>query len=107
MIYFAFLYGVLTIAGGLMGYLKAGSMMSLISGGVSGLLILASAVALLKGKVIGFYGLNATALLLLVFFGMRFYKTHALMPAGLMIVLSVITLIGFWSQRAQFLSPQS
>lgn len=100
MIYFALIYGLLTIVGGVIGYFKAGSMMSLISGAVSGLLILASAVALLKGKFIGYYGVLGLSALLAVFFGIRFFKSWAFMPAGLMLVLSAITLIGFLLKRA-------
>ncbi len=103
MLYFAFAYGILTIIGGLMGYLQAKSTMSLVSGGVSGLLILLSAFALLKGKAFGYYGIIALALLLAVFFGMRFFQGFKFMPAGLMLTLSVITLIGFFIQKNQLL----
>lgn len=103
MTYFAFVYGILTIVGGLIGYFKAGSQASLISGGLSGLLILASAFALLKGKPLGYYGLLGLSLLLAVFFGMRFFKAWAFMPAGLMLTLSVITLIGLLVKRPEFL----
>lgn len=39
-----FIFGVLTLVGGLMGYLKAHSMASLIAGGTSGLLLIVAGV---------------------------------------------------------------
>jgi uncharacterized membrane protein (UPF0136 family) len=99
MVYFAFIYGILTIVGGVIGYLKAGSMMSLYSGVISGILILVSAFALLKGKPMGFYGLVGLSGILTVFFGIRFFKAFVFMPAGLMLILSLITLVGLLLKR--------
>lgn len=103
MTYYALFYGVMTIIGGVIGYLKAGSQMSLIAGGVSGLLILGSAVALLNGKPFGYYGILVLSLALAVFFGMRFFQSFAFMPAGLMLALSLISLIGFIMKKPAFL----
>lgn len=102
-LYFALLYGILTLAGGIFGYLKAGSTASLISGLVSGLLILASATALWKGKLFGYYGLFGLAILLGIFFGIRFFKAWAFMPAGLMLVLSALMLVALLVQKPHFL----
>ncbi len=101
--YFALLYGILTIVGGLIGYLKSGSTVSLIAGGSSGVLILISAMAYLKQKPVGFYGLVALSAVLLLFFGYRLMNGAAFMPAGLMVILSTITLIGvlIQSKRSQ------
>ena len=68
----AFVYGVLTLAGGIMGYIKAGSQVSLISGGLSGLIILGSALLYVQQKPLGYYGLLGISAVLSVFFGMRF-----------------------------------
>ena len=46
-------YGVISLAGGLIGYLKAGSRASLIAGGLSGLLLIASALVALNRPLLG------------------------------------------------------
>lgn len=103
MTYFALIYGILTIVGGIIGYLKAGSSASLIAGALSGVLIILSAVALLKGKPFGYYGLVSLSGILLVFFGIRFLKAFVFMPAGLMLVLSAIVLAGLLIKRPELL----
>jgi uncharacterized membrane protein (UPF0136 family) len=47
-------YGVLSLAGGVMGYAKAKSRASLIAGGISGLLLLGSAALAASHPVAGF-----------------------------------------------------
>ena len=46
-------YGVLSLVGGMMGYVKANSRASLIAGGVSGLLLIGGAVLALSQPVLG------------------------------------------------------
>ncbi len=93
MVYIAFAYGILTLIGGVIGYLTKGSTASLISGSVSGLLILLSAFALLKGKMFGYYGLLGLSGILTIVFVMRLLKTHAFMPSGLMLTLSAVMFV--------------
>lgn len=104
MVYFAFFYGLFTLMGGVMGYVKAHSTTSLMTGGISGLLILLSAFAMLKEKAFGYYGLLALSALLGIFFLMRFMKSFAIMPAGLMVLLSAIMLVGLLMKKPAFLS---
>ena len=92
--YFALIYGILTIIGGVIGYATKGSTVSLMAGGISGLLILLCAFAYLKGQRAGIIGLAVMAVALLGFFTPRFLEHFAFMPAGLMVVLSIIALIG-------------
>jgi uncharacterized membrane protein (UPF0136 family) len=90
----AVIYGILAAAGGVLGYLKARSQMSLISGLVSGLLLIGSGVAHQQGASWGQrIAIGITVALLLVF-GMRFYKTGKFMPAGLMVLAGLLTLVG-------------
>jgi uncharacterized membrane protein (UPF0136 family) len=104
MIYFALIYGILTIVGGIIGYMKAGSNVSLISGIVSGILILGSAWAFMKGNVMGYYGLVALSGILAFVFVMRLMKTHAFMPSGMMLALSAIVLVGLLIKRPELLA---
>jgi uncharacterized membrane protein (UPF0136 family) len=91
---YTFLFGALTIAGGVVGYVKAKSKASLIAGGISGLLLLVAAYLMNSGH---FLAGQILALVLSVLLAGRFVpaflKTRKPMPAGLMSVLSVIGII--------------
>lgn len=82
-VYIAFL-----IAGGLMGFLKAGSKASLIASSVLSIPLILCALGHFSIDVaIGFL------LFLTVFFGLRFAKGKKFMPMGLMAILSLIALV--------------
>ena len=86
------IYIVLLLVGGLIGFLKAGSKISLIASSVSAaLLIIASIPSLFQPGVRQI--LTDTILaLLLVLFAVRLTKTKKFMPSGLMLVLTLATL---------------
>ncbi len=95
------IYGIMLILGGVMGFLKAHSKVSLITGVLSGLIVLYSSK--IKSKSSYLY-VSAISLVLAGFFSYRFAHTHALMPAGLMLVLSttafcVVSLSYFKSRK--------
>jgi len=86
-------FGLITIAGGLVGFLKAKSRASLIAGSVSGgLLLLASYVigqtpnAARAGLLLGV----AVSLALAARFAMAFRKGRKMMPGGLMALLGIV-----------------
>ena len=82
-------YIVLLVLGGLAGYLKAGSRPSLIAS-----VAFAAALALCALNVITLsYAADLLLAALLVVFGLRLAKTRKLMPAGLMLALTLATLI--------------
>ena len=86
-------FGLLTIVGGIMGYVRAGSTASIIAGSISGILLLLAAF-LLPGNIAAGLALAAIVSFLLAGrFLPAFLKTGAVMPAGMMSVLSVIGLI--------------
>jgi uncharacterized membrane protein (UPF0136 family) len=91
-IYFI-VFGVLTIAGGIMGYVKAGSTASIIAGSVSGILLLVGAWLIPQNQTAGLALSGIVSLLLVGYFLPKFFRTHAVMPAGLMSILSVIGLV--------------
>ena len=91
-IYFI-IFGLLTIAGGIMGYVSKGSMPSIIAGSVSGILLLAAALVLPTHATLGLAGAAIISVLLAGRFIPTFIKTGSLMPAGMMSVLSVIGII--------------
>jgi uncharacterized membrane protein (UPF0136 family) len=91
-IYFI-IFGLLTIVGGVMGYVKAGSTASLIAGSVSGILLLVAAFLLPNNLVIGLALAGLVSIALAGRFVPAFIKTGQVMPAGLMSALSVIGVI--------------
>ena len=77
------------LVGGLMGFLKAGSKVSLITS-----VLFAIILALFAGRVLAWpFGPEVILGLLLVVFVMRYAKTKKFMPAGLMIVMTAATLL--------------
>ena len=91
-IYFI-VFGLLTIIGGVMGYLKAGSMASIIAGTISGALLLLAAFLLPGNAVAGLALAGIVSIALAGRFVPAFMSTGNFMPAGMMSVLSVIGII--------------
>lgn len=85
-------YGILSILGGIWGYIKAKSQASLISGCLSGILLLFAAWMQLQEYDWGSVLAKAVTLLLIAVFSVRLAKTRKLMPSGLMLVAGAITL---------------
>jgi len=87
------IYPTFVFMGGLIGFIKAGSTPSLIAGIVSsGLLFFATYLLEIKKENRGFILLTLLTLFLLVFFSYRFYLSQVFMPAGLMVILSLLQL---------------
>jgi uncharacterized membrane protein (UPF0136 family) len=86
-------YGVLVLAGGVMGFVKARSKPSLISGVVFGVLLVADGFWMFyepyKGMMLAL-GLPA---MLAAMMGVRWAVTRKFMSAGLMFVLSLLALV--------------
>lgn len=91
-IYFI-VFGVLTIVGGLIGYLKAGSTISLISGAIAGILLLTAACLLPGNPAVALAMALVVSLLLAGRFIPNFIATNKVMPAGMMSILSVIGIV--------------
>jgi uncharacterized membrane protein (UPF0136 family) len=87
------LFGVLTIAGGIVGYVKAGSVASIIAGSITGILLLVAAFLLPEHRVAGLATALVISLFLAVQFVPKFLQTGRVMPAGMMSILSVIGVI--------------
>ena len=91
-IYFI-IFGLLTIVGGVIGYVKAGSTASIIAGSIAGILLLIAALLLPGNLALGLALAAVISIALAGRFIPAFIKTGHLMPAGLMSVLSVIGII--------------
>lgn len=81
-------YIVLLLAGGVMGFVKAGSKISLITSSIFAVLLALCALAIIRP----FWIADVLIALLVVVFGMRFAKGRKFMPSGLMLGLSAIVL---------------
>ena len=87
------IYGLLALFGGIWGYTKAQSKVSLISGSVSGILLLIGAVMQVQGMMLGLIIARVVTLLLISIFTVRLIKTKKAMPGALMLTTGIITLI--------------
>jgi len=86
-----FLFGLVAITGGAMGYARAKSKPSLIAGSVSGALLIIA--GLLSPRISGFVLALIVSVLLLAHFGRSYAAKKKPMPAIPMIVLSGICII--------------
>lgn len=91
-IYFI-IFGILTIAGGVIGYVKAGSMPSIIAGSVTGILLVIGALILPEHRAAGLLTVLIVSLLLAAQFIPKFIRTGKAMPAGMMSILSAIGIV--------------
>jgi uncharacterized membrane protein (UPF0136 family) len=91
-IYFI-VFGVLTIVGGVIGYVKAGSTASIIAGAISGIALIVAACLLPGNAAVGLIIAGLVSLALAGRFIPAFMRTGTLMPAGLMAGLSLIGVI--------------
>lgn len=86
-------YGIFSLAGGVIGYLKAKSAASLIAGSLSGVLLLLCAYGIGQGSRTALLG----SLLIAVALGARFLgtwlKKRRVMPDLLMVLFSAATLL--------------
>jgi len=85
------IYIVLLLVGGLMGFLKAGSKVSLISSSVFAALLVLTQTRVFD-PTLARNLVNVLLAALLVVFAIRLTKTKKFMPSGLMLVLTVATL---------------
>lgn len=89
------IYALVVLLGGVMGYLKAKSQASLVSGLGSGIGLLVAWFVCRQIPLAGLGLATLIALMLLVVFIMRFSRTRAFMPSGMMMVLSLAATVIF------------
>lgn len=85
------IYIVLLLIGGLIGFFKAGSKVSLLSSAVSAAILILCTVGLLRAAVAEAV-INLVMALLIVVFAIRLAKTKKFTPSGLMLVVTVAAL---------------
>lgn len=86
----ALVYGALLFVGGVVGFVKTQSTASIVAGTITSAVMIVSAIAMFKDSACGFWGALITASALALFFGYRFMASQKIMPAGIMLVLSLL-----------------
>ncbi|HEY9796893.1 MAG TPA: TMEM14 family protein [Leptolyngbyaceae cyanobacterium] len=89
------IYALVVLLGGVMGYLKAKSQVSLLAGVGSGVALLVAWFVCRQIPLAGLGIATLIGLILFVVFVMRFSRTRAFMPAGLMMVFSLVATVVF------------
>lgn len=92
-------FGLLVLGGGIIGYITAGSMASLIAGSAFGLALLVSGLGVLRRQKMGFIFAPLITFLLTVFFAYRLAQSGNFIPSGLMAVVGLVTLILYFVLR--------
>ena len=87
------IYIILLLLGGLMGFLKAGSKVSLITSAVAAALLVVTAINGLFQPAFRQGLADAIMAALLVVFAIRLTKTKKFMPSGLMLVVTLAALV--------------
>ena len=93
------IYGILLIVGGIIGKAKSGSSASLFAGAICGIAALVGYWQSLSDPAIGFLTGGLVGLLLTGIFMSRFVRTRKFMPAGLVLLLSL--LVGILTMMAR------
>lgn len=82
------LFALMLLSGGILGYLKAGSIPSLTVSLFAATILFFSSYYIYFEKIKAFYLATLVIFSLHVFFVFRFLKTFSMMPAGLMVLLT-------------------
>jgi len=88
-----FLYGLLILAGGFIGHIKAASTVSLLVGIIFGIFLLLSAIGMFKDHLFPAYFGLLLILLLDAFFTYRWLYTLKFFPAGILCLISFAVFI--------------
>jgi uncharacterized membrane protein (UPF0136 family) len=86
------IYILLLLAGGLIGFLKAGSKVSLITSAASAALLILTLIPGLLGQRLANGLADAIMAALLVVFAIRLAKTKKFMPSGLLLIITGLAL---------------
>lgn len=93
--WYLFVFGVLTVAGGTMGFVKAKSRPSLVAGGISGVALMVASYLVGTGTMtrVGLFAGLVVSLALAARFIGSFRKSKKMMPAGLMALLGLVGVV--------------
>lgn len=99
-----FVYTLILLTGGIIGYVRAGSLPSIIVSAAFSIAFVISAILMILGNTKGYYIALALITLLTAFFLYRFAATNKWMPAGMMIIIGfIIGIILLWNNPIKLL----
>jgi len=88
-----YIYGAIIIIGGIAGYAKSRSTVSLVTGIIAGAAAIVGGYILTGGNLAGLRIGQGIAAVLMAFFMMRFITTRTFIPAGIIGTLSLVVLL--------------
>jgi uncharacterized membrane protein (UPF0136 family) len=86
------IYIILLLAGGLFGFLKAGSKVSLLTASISAALLVLTGIPGLLGARLRVGMADVIMAALLVVFAIRLAKTKKFMPSGMLLIVTAVAL---------------
>ncbi|HXF09257.1 MAG TPA: TMEM14 family protein [Desulfuromonadaceae bacterium] len=86
------IYIILLLVGGLMGFLKAKSKVSLITSSIAATLLILAALPGILDRTFARNLVNVVMALLIIVFTIRLTKTKKFMPSGMLLVVTIIAL---------------
>ncbi len=92
-------YASLILIGGIIGYVLANSLASLIASSVITFILFGCAALIWKGNVIAYQTATFVVACLLAFFTYRFFLSYKLAPGGMMALISGVLFIYLFMQR--------
>lgn len=99
-----YIYATLVLVGGIVGYVLAGSVASIMASSIFFVLLVVAGYGMNKGCNSAYNMSLVLTLLLTLFFGYRFFESYKLAPAGIMTLLSALTFIYLITQRTKQIS---
>jgi uncharacterized membrane protein (UPF0136 family) len=105
--YLIWAYAVITFIGGIIGYKVAGSLISILASTTIACLLAGCGYGIKKGSAVAYYTTMGILCFVLAFFGYRFSLQFKIMPAGMMLLLTVSLLLYLFATRNQTLSSCS
>jgi uncharacterized membrane protein (UPF0136 family) len=86
-------FGILTILGGIMGYVKAKSLISIISGSISGIVLIGASYLLQTHPIAAEVPALCVSVVLAGKFLPDYMQKRAFVPGGLMAILSILGIV--------------
>lgn len=92
-------YAALLLVGGFIGFLQANSWPSLFMGSIFAGILARYAYGIWQNELLSFKMTIGNLVFLFIFFGYRLYVTHKMMPAGMMMIITILVLNYLWFKK--------
>ncbi|WP_068469590.1 TMEM14 family protein [Candidatus Protochlamydia phocaeensis] len=99
--YVVWIYAMIVLVGGIIGYQTANSLPSLIASTLIAIILAGCGYGIKKGYATAYYASLAVLFFVLAFFGYRFSLAFKFMPAGMMFIITGVVLAYLFANRKQ------